>query len=306
MAVLNAIGAALSFWIFGFVGLDVRYSYTMYGAAVAGTVALTCAVAREAPLLRPSPIVMKELLASFYVSLATHRDFYWVFWIRCTYYMGISVLSFMMLFLRDAILPISGDSPIFGAAVPTERRPLFYTSMIAMIGQLGAVAIAVPIGHLSDQHGRKPYIYLSCAMMAGVYVIFLFAPPLTYILAIGFVYGMGQGSFLTVDYALAVDTLPNKEDAAKDLGLWGVSAFVGSSCGPVVLGPLLHVVGILALGGTWDDVIGGSSSSSLEASLAKSNAVDVRYGLAGYQAIMLGGTFFVGLSAALLKNVQRR
>lgn len=46
---------------------------------------------------------------------------------RCTYYMGISVLSFMMLYLRDVVLPASGDEPIFGASIDKERRPLYYT-----------------------------------------------------------------------------------------------------------------------------------------------------------------------------------
>ena len=146
---------------------------------------------------------------------------------------------------------------------------MYYTSMIAMIGQLGTIAIALQIGRLSDQHGRKPFIYMACAVMATVYILFLFAPPLGPTLIIGLAYGMGNGCFLTVDYALAVDTLPNKHNVAKDLGLWGVSAFVGTACGPIVLGPLLHAVGILTEGGTWARVLGhteqpaqGSDASS--------------------------------------------
>ena len=65
-----------------FVGLDVRYSYGIYAAAVAATIALTVVVAHETPLSSPSPVKLRELVDSFYVSRATHGDFYWVFWMR--------------------------------------------------------------------------------------------------------------------------------------------------------------------------------------------------------------------------------
>lgn len=82
MAILNAVGAAISFWVFGFVALDVRHSYTLYGAVVAISVLMTITVARETQLLRPPPNVLTELISSFYVSRRTHGDFFWVFWIR--------------------------------------------------------------------------------------------------------------------------------------------------------------------------------------------------------------------------------
>jgi len=307
MAVLNAVGAALSFYILGFAGLGVQHAYTMYAATVVATVGVTTLVAREVPLVKAAPTVTGEVVRSFYVSRASHGDFFWVFWIRCAYYMGVSVLSFMMLFLRDAVLPLSGDNPPFSAGVEPSRRPMYYTSMIAILGQLGAVCIAVPIGRLSDRHGRKPYIYLSCGMMVFVYLAFLFTPPLAWILTIGFVYGMGNGSFLTVDYALAVDTLPDKKAAAKDLGLWGVSAFIGSSGGPVILGPLLHVVGTLSIGGSWADVLGepGPDATGVSTAVEASSPDQVRYGVLGYQAILVAGMIFVSVAAYLLKFVSK-
>ncbi|KAL1529743.1 hypothetical protein AB1Y20_000679 [Prymnesium parvum] len=303
MAVLNAVGAALSFYLLGFTGIDVRYSYSLYGAAVIATIGVTAVFANEAPLLKASPVVGSEILRSFYVSMATHGGFAIVFWIRCTYYMGISVLSFMILFLRDVILPISGDDPIFGNGVEPSRWPTYYTSMIALIGQLGAVSIAVPIGRLSDRDGRKPYIYLACGMMVLVYLIFAFSPPLSVILAIAFMYGMGNGSFLTVDYALAVDTLPDKANAAQDLGLWGVAAFIGSSFGPLILGPLLHVIGILSLGGTLDDVFGKTIAAPNN---GNSTDHELQYGPAGYRAILVMGIVFVSITAHMLKFVDKR
>jgi len=264
---------------------------------------VTAAAAKEAHLRKACPVIGAEILRSFYVSVATHGDFARVFWIRCTYYMGISVLSFMILFLRDVILPISGENPIFGNGVDSSRWPTYYTSMIALIGQLGAVSIAVPVGRLSDRNGRKPYIYLACGMMVLVYLIFAFSPPLSVILAIAFVYGMGNGSFLTVDYALAVDTLPDKVNAAQDLGLWGVAAFIGSSFGPLILGPLLHVIGILSLGGGLGDVFGKTIIAPIHGNAASH---ELQYGAPGYRAILFMGMVFVSITAYMLKFVNKR
>lgn len=53
-------------------------------------------------------------------------------------------------------------------------------------------------------------------------------------------YGVGNGVYLAVDLALAIDCLPNKEKAAQSLGIWGVSAFIGLSIGPMLWGSLLE------------------------------------------------------------------
>ncbi len=39
-----------------------------------------------------------------------------------------------------------------------------------------------------------------------------------------------NGVYLAADYALAVECLPNKEDGAKDLALWGIAAFCELIC----------------------------------------------------------------------------
>lgn len=103
-------------------------------------------------------------------------------------------------------------------------------------------------------------------------------------LLLGCVYGAGNGAFLAVDYALAVDTLPDKKAAAKDLGLWGIAAFIGAAIGPAILGPLLHIVGLLSVGApVWPP------SSEVE-----------RYGVPGFVAILLTGSAWCGVAVYLL------
>ncbi|CAE7254429.1 unnamed protein product [Symbiodinium sp. CCMP2592] len=61
------------------------------------------------------------------------------------------------------------------------------------------------------------------------------------ILAAGLCYGLGSGVYVSVDYALALDCLPEGKSTAEAFGLWGISGFFGSTAGPVIGGLLLAV-----------------------------------------------------------------
>ena len=156
--------------------------------------------------------------------------------------------------------------------------PTYYTSLLAMIGQLAAACVAIPAGHLSDRTGRKPLVHAACVLMAAVYLGFAAAPETRAVLLLGVAFGVGNGMFLSVDYALACDTLPNLESAAQSLGVWGVSAFLGSTLGPLIAAPLLAYFG-------W--------TPSPE-----------RYSPSGYCAVNLAGAAYVILSALFLCCVR--
>lgn len=311
MAVMCAIGAALSFILFAFAELEVVHSYTVYAFGIIVPALLTSIVAKETALKSAPPVDLNELAAAFVIGRRSHGDFFYVFWIRCTYYMAVSELSFLMLFIRDVVLP--SDQLVFGgAAVAADARPLYYTAMTALMGQFAAILFAVPLGRMSDTYGRKPLIYASYLLMSGVFAAFMCAPSLPTTLAIGFVFGMGNGGFLTVDYALAVDTLPDKRNSAKDLGLWGIAAFIGSSAGPIVLGPMLHFVGLLKVGSeaaapstlaTLAASPVGVDAAAVEPEIAVHKA-ELRYGLLGYQSIMLFAISFLAVSSWLLTLVK--
>ena len=95
---------------------------------------------------------------------------------------------------------------------------------------------------------------------------------------------MGNGTYLSADYALAVDTLPSKDSAARFLGVWGVGAFIGTMLGPMIGGPLLWLVG-----GRGEVDIGGG---------------EVGYSRAGYYMLLGMGTIFMLLSAYVLRYIK--
>jgi MFS family permease len=107
------------------------------------------------------------------------------------------------------------------------------------------------------------------------------APGWDYVVALGIMYGMGNGVYISVDYALACECLPDSgADGAKDLALWGVAAFLGTMFGPCLTGPLL----------SW---VGGEPGEG------------THYAFVGYVAIMICGVIYsVGCGLALW-NVTR-
>jgi len=142
--------------------------------------------------------------------------------------MGVSSQCFLMYYIRDT-LHIS------------EEESENVTSLLAVVGQFFGILTAFPVGYISDRlsNGRKGYVYISCAIMATGNLAFIFVETQMTIIAITCTIGAANGAYLTMDGALAFDALPNKEEAARFMGIWGIGAFVGTALGPLIGGPLL-------------------------------------------------------------------
>ena len=82
---------------------------------------------------------------------------------------------------------------------------------------------------MSDYVGRKPMVALACFGIVGVYFAFCFVHELRHELVVGGVYGFFNGAFLSVDFSLALETMPSMEDAARWMAVWGVAGFIGTT-----------------------------------------------------------------------------
>jgi MFS family permease len=158
------------------------------------------------------------------------NDFFWTFATRGLVTLGIfSILPFMELYFRDVV-----HSPDAGAA------SAFW--LLAVIA--GAIIPSMIGGVLSDRTGRrKLFVYISSAMQAVVVSVLLFGliRSLTLLYILGILYGIGYGAYYAVDWALACDVLPNREEAAgRDMALWHVSFTLPQVLAPAILAGFLH------------------------------------------------------------------
>jgi MFS family permease len=108
-----------------------------------------------------------------------------------------------------------------------------------------AVIVAASLigGKLSDRTGRRKIFVLTASI---VYGLALFAIAIASNFS-GFLVGMaisglGFGVYLAVDLALVVDVLPDKRNAAKDLGVFNIAGALPFSLAPAIA-PAILVIG---------------------------------------------------------------
>ena len=171
----------------------------------------------------PAPEHPRRSLREFLDPLWT-GDFGWAFFTRFLNVAGLySTLPFLLIAFRD----------LLGVGRPETFTPLFEA-----VVTLTAVPLALLCGWLSDRRGRKRFIYAAAGVQALVLLVFLAGNviPLSVVLLLGVVYGVGYGMFSSVDWALGLDTLPDRDRPAKDLGLYHVADSLPRVLLPFVMG----------------------------------------------------------------------
>jgi MFS family permease len=158
------------------------------------------------------------------------RDFFWVLTTRFFNTCGIwTIAPYIAFFFRDVV----------------HRKDWAFDSslwLLAVIG--GGVIPAVVGGFLSDRLGRrKVFVYISAAMQAAVSAVLLFTlvTDLTVLYLLGVLFGLGFGAYQAVDWALACDVLPDRDNAAaKDMALFHVSFTLPQVFASALAGQLLY------------------------------------------------------------------
>ena len=145
----------------------------------------------------------------------------------------------------------------------------------AIVGVTTAIA-AIPGARLSDRIGRKPVIWAAALIAAVGLAGVAFAPTPTLAIASFVPFGIGMGTFLSVDWALMTDVIP-KHTSGRYMGILNAGTAMAEPVFLIVAGPLaLDLVGRLL---------------GLEA---------------GARAAMLVAVAFLGLAALALARVDAR
>jgi MFS family permease len=106
------------------------------------------------------------------------------------------------------------------------------------------VAASVIGGRLSDRTGRRKIFVLTASIVYGLslFVIAIASDFNGFLVGMA-ISGLGFGVYVAVDLALVVDVLHDKQNAAKDLGVFNIAGALPFSIAPAIA-PV-----ILALGG---------------------------------------------------------
>ncbi len=180
------------------------------------TMVITVLTIKErAQKTRPDATIWEIVGRSFQVDLRAHRDFLWLSVSRAVTNLGIySFLVTLEYFCRYTLHAPKPDQ----------------ATMTLMIPAIVAAAVgSVASGIVSDRIGRKPVLYLSQFLMAAGGLGYALTPSLGIGLALAIPMGFGYGIFTAVEWAMACTFVP-KNEAAKYLGFWNVSAVVPQVC----------------------------------------------------------------------------
>ncbi len=136
-----------------------------------------------------------------------------------------------------ALLAMFGN-PFFGKM--SDRT----SSRLSMRRPWMVIAASLIGGKLSDRTGRRKIFVLTASIVYGV-AMFVIAIASNFNgflvgMAIG---GLGFGIYVAVDLALVVDVLPNKDNAAKDLGVFNMAGALPFSIAPGIAPAILAIGG---------------------------------------------------------------
>jgi len=110
---------------------------------------------------------------------------------------------------------------------------------VALVALLVAVVSAVGLGIVSDRTRRVPLAFASTLVMALAAVLFLVGGGAVPLWWLGATFGLGYGAYWSVDWALAVDSLPSIRAAGRDLGLWSLASTLPGVAAPALGGAII-------------------------------------------------------------------
>jgi len=203
----------------------VSFAAGLFGLALV----LTLAAARErtmpeAPI--PAASGLRALAGSFAVNWRAHPAFAWWFVNRLLFWGGfIALNTFLLFYLIDVVLMAEAEA---------QR---FVGNMSTVIG-LVLLVVTLPSGWLADRVGRKPLVAAAGLIAAaGTGMVLVVRTP-GLITAAGALIGLGVGVFLSANWALVTDLVPEGE-AARYLGIANIATAGGSGLARLIGGTLI-------------------------------------------------------------------
>ena len=199
--------------------------FTVVALAAAVLIAPFAFRLREPPSpLRPAP---------FRLSLAALRDgwFRTLFVARLLAESAVAINTLYLLFWLQA-LP--------AGAAPKGWSATDVFSLLLVVSTLAATAAGFAGGALSDRlRGRRAFVVAGSAGMAAALALMVFWPAWPGLLAAQLLFGLSHGIHATTVAALTAESLPDRSQAGRDLGVMNMAVAMPQSLAPAGAAVLL-------------------------------------------------------------------
>jgi MFS family permease len=175
------------------------------------------------------PLTAAVLLAGLWINPRRFPDFGWTLLGRILVNLGNALGTTLLLYF----LMFGLDR---GAGAEDDLLLLTAVYMVFFI------ASALVVGKVSDRIGkRKIFVYIAAYLQALAALILAFVPDFSIAIAAAGLLGLGYGSFMAVDQALATQVLPDAHSRGKDLGIMNIATAVPQAIAPL-LGAAIVVI----------------------------------------------------------------
>lgn len=167
--------------------------------------------------------------AKEHAHISDWNDFTVVFIARAFLAFGLALLmTFIYVFFHD-ILHVANAS--------------VGTGTVAVASLVGSIASGVFLGWLSDRVSRKLVVALCGLPMAAAAAGFALLPEEHWMFVFAVLFGIGFGGIMSTGWALAMDSMPQLRDVARDLGIWGIAQNLPAVIAPLAGGWILGAYG---------------------------------------------------------------
>lgn len=203
--------------------------YVVAALVLALSMAITVVGVEERPVAAAPPRPWFELFRN--------QPFRVVFGARALVMIG---LTLFLTYIEYYLAATNGVTAFVGATVA-----------IALLALFGALASSLALGILSDRLPRVRIVIAANLAMAAAAWIFVFAPAQLPLAPLGILFGLGYGAYLSVDWALAIDSLSVSHSAssARDLGIFTVSNNLPTLIAPAIGGLVILAAKASGAGG---------------------------------------------------------
>jgi MFS family permease len=165
---------------------------------------------------------------TFYLAPRRNPDFAWAFLSRFMFVMAYAFLTtYQAYFLLEELDSTEAEVP----------QQIFLGTLVQSVV---VVIASVAGGRLSDRTGRRKVFVITASVVYAVamFVVALAGDFNAFLvgMALG---GLGFGIYVAVDLALVTDVLPDRNNIAKDLGVFNIANALPYSVAPAIAPAIL-------------------------------------------------------------------
>jgi len=232
VGVMQNVGILVAAYIAAWFVDNMVVLFVLPGVLALLLAGVFCVVLPDKPITeRPDTGGWLALLRTFWVNPRRYPDFGWAWLSRFLVFLAYFLfISFRIFYLQERI----GLEPADAARI---------LGLGALVFTIGLVITAKAGGWLSDRTGRrKVFVVVSILLLALAFALLGAVTTVPGFLLVEAIMGIGYGVYWSVDTALTVDVLPDRENTAKDLGVMNIANALPQSLA-AALGGILLVLG---------------------------------------------------------------